>query len=166
MPAPCKLCHHPQRESFDAAIVLGQESQQSIATRAEVDRHSVARHRQHITPALAEVQRQRETAGAASALDRIEELYRDARQVLDAAKAGGQGSLTLSAIDRLTKLTELLAKITHELDESARVNVAVFNAETDQTFLAACAAIVAALEPWPDARLAAAAAIRELGAAS
>lgn len=162
MALPCSSCHHPDRAAIDAALVLGQESLRSLARRYGMDRASLARHRQqHVSPALARVATDREEAGPASALDRVQQLYDRARRVLDAAEEDGKASLTLAAIRELRQCAELLARLTHELDERPQVTVNVLASPEVQGILVA---ILDALRPYPEARRAAGAAVDALPA--
>jgi hypothetical protein len=170
MPAPCVTCADPRREEIDAALVLGQESLRALARRYGHDRSSLKRHAdRHLSAALVTVAADRETAGATTALDRLEQLYADARQVLEAAKAGGQGNLSLAAIGRLTNLVELLAKLTGELDDRARVDVTV-DLGSNPEFQRYAQVIASVVSRCSDCGPAVAAALREtraeLGAAS
>jgi hypothetical protein len=69
----------------------------------------------------------REERRAASLLDRVEELYEEARAILEATKAEGRHALSLSAIDRLNKTLEMIGRLTGEYDDrpTQTVNVLV-----------------------------------------
>lgn len=112
---------------------------------------AIRRHRiAHVTPALVSLAGGR--AGAISALDRLEELYGKARDVLDAAEEGGRLTLPLAAIKELRSLIELLARITGELDE--RPVQQTVNILTSPEWLRVQAAMLDALKPHPAARIA------------
>lgn len=144
MGKPCSSCSHEDRESLDRALVLGTESLRALAKRFHIDRHSLSRHASHhLTPALARVVDERMTAGPRSALERLEELHDEARAVLDAAKQGGQGQLSLQAVRELRGIVETIAKITGELDERARVQIVLTQTVEWQTFRDTLLAILA-----------------------
>jgi hypothetical protein len=128
----------------------------TIGIRHGVSKDAVRRHRAHISPALSRLVAEREEAGPASALDRLESLYRQASEVLDAARAGGQASLSLAAIKELRGLVEVLAKITGELDERP---VTVVNLAESAEWVQLRGLIMAALQPHPVAAQAVAVAI-------
>lgn len=122
----------------------------TVAERFGLSKDAVRRHNAaHVSPALARVAAKHAEAGPWSALERCEELYRRAARVLDAAEAEGRSALTLSAVRELRSCTELLARLTGELDE--RAQVAVVNLAESPDWLALRGAIVGALRPHPEA---------------
>ncbi len=131
--------------------MLTGESLRAIAIRVgTVSKDALSRHREHISPALARLAvAEREGAGALSAAVRLEELYGRASSVLSSAEAEGKASLSLAAIRELRGLVELLAKITGELDE--RPQVQILNLSAAPEWLQVRGALMAALQPYPDA---------------
>lgn len=153
----CSICTHDELEAIDQAIVLGKQSYRDIARQYGVSKDAVARHRPHVSRSLSQVVAERQTAGATSALDRLEELHTRAMRVLDAAEKDGKASLQLGAIRELRGLVETLAKITGELDE--RSTVQVLNVATAPEWVAIRGALMQALAPYPDAAQAVAVAL-------
>lgn len=132
------------------------------ARRFGLSKDSVSRHKAHVSQALATVVAEREQAGARSALDRLEDLYDRASRVLDAAESEGKATLTLQAVKELRGIVETLAKVTGELDESPKV--AVLNVASSAEWVATRAAMLDALQPYPEAARAVAARLVELEA--
>ena len=162
MPTPCVTCHHPERTAIDAALVLGNVSVRSLGKRYGMDRASLARHRgQHVSPALARVAADRAEAGPVTALARVQQLYDRAHRVLDAAEGEGKAGLSLAAIRELRQCAELLARLTHELDERPQL---VVNLAASPEWLVIRATVFAALGPHPQARQAVAGALAALPA--
>lgn len=162
MPRVCTVCSHEDREAIDQAMVFG-EPMRAIAIRVGgVSKDALSRHRAHISPALSRLVAEREMAGPASALDRLEELYAKASGVLSAATEEGKASLSLAAIRELRGLVETLAKITGELDE--RPTVQVLNVATSPEWLQVRGALMAALRPYPEAAQAVAGSLTQLEA--
>jgi transposase-like protein len=157
VPTPCVTCAHPDREEIDRALVLGAASMRALARRFGMDRSSLARHRQaHVTPALARVVAEREATGPRSALDRLEELHDLVhRHVHDSPE-----SLPVPLVRELRAILDTIARIRGELDE--RPQVAVLNLGTNPEWVAIRHALRSALAPYPDARVAAGAALGEL----
>lgn len=151
----CSICIHDDLEAIDQAIVLGQQSYRDIARQYGVSKDAVARHKPHVSRSLSQVVAARQTAGATSAYDRLEELYTTGMRVLAAAEADGKASLQLGAIRELRATVETLAKITGELDE--RSTVQVLNVATAPEWVAIRAALVQVLLPYPEAAAAVAA---------
>ena len=151
----CTVCSHPDREAVDQAIVLGR-SNRAVARQYGLSKDSVARHRaSHVSSALRAVASEREQAGARSALDRLEELFDAASRILNAAQAEGKAALSLQAVRELRGLTEVIARVTGELDDRAQVNVV--NVSTSPEWLATRAAMLEVLQGYPDAAQAVAA---------
>lgn len=157
--ARCTVCNHEQRADIDAALAGG-TSDAEIGRRFGPSKDAVRRHRlAHLSAALKAVQQDRETAGAARAVDRIEDLYGKASRVLDAAEAEGKASLSLAAIKELRGLVELLAKLTGELDE--RPTVQVLNVAASPEWDALRGVVLGALRAYPEAGRAVALALTE-----
>lgn len=137
--------------------MLSGESMRAIASRVgDVSKDALARHRAHISPALARIAERRAEAGALTAAQRLEELYGRASKVLQSAESEGKASLSLAAIRELRGLVELLAKISGELDERP---VTVINLAESAEWVQLRGLIMAALQPHPDAARAVVAAI-------
>lgn len=145
----CGGCAHPEREALDAALVSGQ-TDTAVAERFGLTRDAVGRHRRgHLSPALKAVAAERETAGARTALDRLEALHDRAERVLAAAEAEGKAALSLQAIRELRSTVELIAKLTGELDD--RPQVQVLNVTASPEWDALRGVVLTALRPFPDA---------------
>lgn len=157
----CTVCRHPDRPEIDRQLAGGM-SNLGIAERWALSKDSVRRHRAtHLSAALKAVQTKRETAGATKAVDRAEHLYEKASKILEAAETEGQGQLALSAIKELRATVELLAKLSGELDERPQVNI--LNVAASPEWLATQGRMLEALAPFPEARLAVAGALQDMG---
>lgn len=145
----CTICNHPQRGLIEQDMTTGMPNTKTAA-KWGLSKDAVRRHKgTHLSAALKTVISRRDTAGAASALDRLEGLHARAERVLSAAEAEGQASLSLAAIKELRGIVELLAKLTGELDE--RPTVQVLNVSTSPEWLATRERMVRALQPFPEA---------------
>lgn len=157
----CTVCAHPERPAIDEAVVSG-ESLRGIALRiGGVDRDAIRRHKAHLSPALARIAVEREEAGARSAAARLEDLYGRAEAVLTAAEQSGQASVSLQAVRELRQVTELMAKITGELDE--RPQVQILNLATSPEWVRLRSVLMTTLRPYPQALQAVASELVELG---
>jgi hypothetical protein len=124
---PCITCNHPDLAAIDRALVSGLNNQE-IARKYGISKDALNRHKlSHLSRATVKLAEKREDRRAASLLDRVEELYEEARSILEATKAEGRHALSLSAIDRLNKTLELIGKLTGQLDDrpTQTVNVLV-----------------------------------------
>ncbi len=120
-----------------------------------VSEDALGRHKDnHLPGKLVRAKEVRDLTEADALLRRMLQLEQRARQILDQAQASGDLKTALSGIREARNTLELLAKIAGELDERPVVNVLI--APTVQV------AIIAALEPYADAKLAVVAALKEL----
>lgn len=159
--ARCKVCSHQDRPEIDRQLVAGL-SNSGAGEKFGMSRDSVRRHRErHLSPALKAVATRRETQGVVKAADRAEELYGKAQGILESAEEAGQGQLALGAIKELRATVELLAKLSGELDERPTVNV--LNVSSSPEWLQIQSAMMQALQPYPDARVAVAGTLADMG---
>ncbi|WP_155838708.1 hypothetical protein [Arthrobacter castelli] len=157
----CTVCRHHDRPEIDRQLAGG-ASNLGTAEKFGMSKDSVRRHRErHLSAALKAVATRRETQGAVKASDRAEELYSKAQRILEAAEEAGQGQLALGAIKELRATVELLAKLSGELDERPQVNV--LNVQSSPEWLAIQGRMLEALAPFPDARVAVAGALEDMG---
>lgn len=163
MPRDCTVCNHPERVTLDAALVEGR-SYRDVARQFGVSKDAVARHhRAHVSPALVRVVERREARlaerGPASVLERLETLYERAVGILDRAEAAGQTAQELGALRELRGLADSIARITGELRETPAVAI---NVLASPEIVALTSALMRALAPFPEARVAAADALEQL----
>jgi hypothetical protein len=78
-------------------------------------------------------------------------------QILSQARAVGDGPLALKAIDRLQRQLELQARLLGDLDDRPQINVLI-----TPEWAGVRAALLGALGPFPEARLAVAGALAQL----
>jgi hypothetical protein len=163
VPRVCTVCAHDDRGAIDQALVLGQPLR-DIARRHGPSKDALARHaRAHVSPALAVVRREREEQGARTLLDRLEDLYRRADRILEAAELDAKPTLMLSAVRELRGLIEVIGKATGEIAERPQV---VVNVLGSGEWLKVRCALLAALATYPDARALVASRLLELEDAS
>lgn len=158
MPRPCTVCAHPDRDAIDRALVAG-EPNRRIAARRAVSEQAVRRHKDDHLPAhLARAHAADAEADADDLLARLRSLNRETADVLREAKGAKDHELRLKAIARAEKQIELEGRLLGELRDGATVNVLVA-----PEWVAARAALLDALRPYPEARVAVAEALAALG---
>lgn len=150
----CTVCTHPEHDEVDVAILSG-SSYQSVADRFGLSKPAVGRHvTAHLSPAavaLAESDRAPDLVG------KVEGLLQDVEDILDAAKAAGQGGAALAAIREARSTIELLARLSGALrGEGASVTI---NVATSAEWGRLRAALTDALGPFPAAAAAVSAAL-------
>lgn len=79
--------------------------------------------------------------------------------ILKSARDKGDHDLALRAIARAEKQAELIMKLLGELDESPQVNLTIVNS---QQWIDMRTVLLAALQPYPDARVAVAKALQQV----
>jgi hypothetical protein len=161
MPRVCTVCSSPDRDAIDAAIVSGAPSRR-IAVRYGVGATSIRRHaRAHLSPAIVAAQDAVEEERGQTLAERLEGLYVRAHRILEAAESGHSGTLGLAAIRELRGIAELLGRLSGELRPDSPT-VQVLNLQAAPEWVAARTALLDALAPYPDARLAVVEALRAL----
>ena len=151
MARSCSICSHPNRPEIEADLVRGTPFR-NIAERFGTSTGAVFRHRAHVSGTLAKARDAVEASRGDDLLGRVQHLVSEADAILREARGVGEGrnpELALKAIDRLTKLTELFARLAGELREGTTVNVAVV---ASPDWLALRSRILGVLEPFPAAR--------------
>ncbi len=158
MPRSCTVCTHPDRAEIDEALVAGESSYALAARYSSLSRAAIQRHGENHLPAkLVMAQAAEEVAQADTLLDQVRDLQRRALDILNKAEEAGELRTALGAIREARGNLELLAKLLGELDERPSVNVLV-SAE----WVMVRTAMMEALGPYPQARVAVAERLSEL----
>jgi hypothetical protein len=147
MPRTCTVCRHADRKAVDQALVAG-ETFRYVSQRYGLSLAALVRHRDDHLPV--HLRRAAEAQGLADALDLVNQIRAmngASIQVLEQARAAGDGELALKAIDRVVRQLELVAKAGGQIDERPQVNLYVL-----PEFVAVQTAIVEALGPYPEAQ--------------
>jgi len=159
VPRSCTVCAHPKREEIDRALVEGVSAAEISGRYRTVGERAVRRHRSNHLPAkLVMAQAAEEVAAADTLLDQVKSLQGRAYAILDRAEEAGELRTALSAIREARGNLELLAKLLGDLDERLVTNVLV-----STEWVTVRTAMMEALSPYPQARLAVAERLSELG---
>jgi len=156
MSRKCSICAHQQGQAIDEALVAGTASLREIASLFAVSQSALRRHKaRHLPAALAQAQEAQEAAHGDDLLNRLDKLTTEAHRIKDKAEKAGDYRTAIAGIRELVRIVEVLAKLRGQLDERAQINILVANPE----WLTLRARILTVLEPYPEARLALAAAL-------
>ena len=153
----CTVCTSPNRDRIDSELAGG-DSLPAIARRHRASTDALRRHKQnHLSPALARVAVERfgqESARDAfdSVVDRVESLVGRLERLLSLAEEKGALTGGSNVAREIRQSLELIARLRGELDD--RPVVTTVNVLATPEFAAAVTAILAATEPYPDARIA------------
>lgn len=156
MPRACTVCESPHRAKVDEGLVGGR-SALSMSKVYALGERAIGRHKlAHLSPALTAVVVKREERRAESLVDRLESLIAKIEQLVESSHRDGAAGQMLAAARELCGCIELYAKLTSEITErpSTVVNLLAAPEVTELV-----ARLLRALAPFPDARVAAAAAL-------
>ena len=157
MPRSCTICEHAEREAIDRALVTG-EANTKLSSVFAVSEQALRRHKgSHLPSRLVMAQAAEEVAQADTLLDQVRDLQRRALDILEKAEESGELRTALGAIREARGNLELLAKLLGELNERPVTNVLV-SAE----WVMVRTAMMEALGPYPQARVAVAEHLSEL----
>jgi len=154
MPRVCTICTHPEKPAINQALVAG-EPFRKIAQRFATSPDAVYRHKQdHLPAKLAQAEAAKETAFADDLLSQVKQLRGKAVSILMKAEAAGDLRTALLGIREARACVELLLEVEGELNRAPVVNILIA-----PEWLHARAVLVTALQPYPEARTAVAAAL-------
>jgi hypothetical protein len=164
MPRVCTVCGHPERAAIDAAVVAG-ASYRTIAHQFAVSRDALMRHKaDHLLAELVKAQHAEEVSRATDLLALAMERDAKALALLAKAEAGGDLKTAVSALRVSLVSVELLARLRGELNEQQQTTT--INVLLAPEWLTVRAALLAALLPYPEARVNVAAALAALESGS
>jgi hypothetical protein len=149
MPRVCSICSHGEAHAINVALVH-REPYRNIASRHEVSTGALQRHsKDHLPELLVKASEAAKVADANDLLARVEDLWEEAVAVLEAAKGDYDHRVVLAAIDRAGRQLELLARLRGALNERPVVNILI-----SPEWVAIRSAMMEALEPYREARVA------------
>ena len=159
MPRVCTICAHSKRAAIDKALVERQAFRH-IAARFHVSTSALVRHHDdHLPAALVKAQAAAEAAQADALLAQVVDLRDRALGILDKAQASDDLRTAVSAIREARGCVELLGKLAGQLKDAPTVNLILM-----PEWIQLQAAILGALGPHREARLAVAAALVDVEA--
>ena len=148
MPQTCSICRHERRKMIDGELIEGVPLR-DIARRYGVSKDALARHKsEHLPERLSRAKAAETVASADNLLDQLDQLRKRAMSLLDQAEAAGDFSTALRGVREARACLETLAEVSGELN---RQPVIVLTQHPEWVDLRG--RIVAALRPFPDARL-------------
>lgn len=156
MPRVCTICTHAEKEAINQALI-NSVSLRDIAGQFHVSRSALERHKaDHLPATMAKAKEASEIAQGDSLLDDLKKIQRATLNILITTYNGGAYETTLKAVREARGNLELMGKLIGQLEQQPTVNVLV----TSNDWLRLRAAILRALEPYPEARQAVSEALR------
>ena len=137
----CSICNHDRRQEIEHALLRG-ESHRVVAQQFTVSRGAVARHLKHISAALTQARKLGEVEDGKSIFIQLRELKIQAGQIKARADRAGDYRTSLLALREETRLVELEARLTGELNERPETKILNFTLDAEtarrmtETFLA------------------------------
>jgi hypothetical protein len=141
MPRTCAVCGRTERDEIDQALLAG-EPLRNIAKRVSLSVASLFRHKAHLSETLKKSREAAEVSRADSLIDQLERLKEDARRIQEKAEAAKDFRGALAGVRELTRLVELAARLSGELNERPETKIlnVTFDPQTAkriaETFLA------------------------------
>lgn len=159
MPQRCTTCDHADRAAIDAALVEGTVSNRKIAAHFGVSEQAIRRHKaEHLPAALADAETAQRVARADTLIVRVDRLSSRMERLLDKAEAGDRFADAAALSREVRGCVELLAKLSGQLRDGPTIYI---NSPQVQIYTTA---LLQALAPWPEARIAAARALELIDA--
>jgi hypothetical protein len=157
MPRVCSVCSHPDRAEIDRAALAG-TSYRAITRQYGIGKDAVLRHKaDHLLAELVKAQEVKELADAETLVGEAKRYKARVAGIMDAAETGGDYKVAISAANSIRGYLDLLAKLAGLIDSRPQVNLVLA-----PEWLATRAALLAALEPYVEARVAVATALLAL----
>lgn len=156
MPPKCSICHHPEHEAIDRALVSG-ESLRNIAEQYSVSATALHRHKSHVPGTVAKAHEAGEVAEADRLLSTVRDLLQAAITTITQAEAGDDLRTKLAAIREARETAKLLLEVNGKLQTAP-----TFNLVLAPEWVEVRTVVLQALGPYPDARLAVAGALEKV----
>jgi hypothetical protein len=148
VPRVCTVCTHPQRSQIDRELAGGAPHHELVAL-YRVSKDAVSRHSAtHLPAQVVKAQAAEDVKQALDVLQQLKAINGATLQILQQARAVGDGDLALRAIDRIQRQIELQARLLGELDDRPQLNLVV-----SPEWQGLRQAVLVALVPYPEARL-------------
>ncbi len=153
----CTTCAHAERPAIDLLLVNGRDVR-DVAERFGLSKSSVDRHRANHLPAeLAKAKAAEDVAHADDLLAEVQRLKARAFGILDKAEKAGKFVPAIMALREIRGCIELLAEMAQAIDRRPTVNLLVA-----PEWVHTRTALLDALRPYPEARIAVAARLEAL----
>ena len=155
MPRRCSCCSHTQLVAIDRAIVGG-ESYRGIARRFKLGTDAVERHAgAHVSEAISRARDVAAVVHGDTMLRDVTALRQQAAELGKQAETNGDLRTALMAVRELTRITELVARLSLEARTCLNQDIG-----SHPVWHAVAANIFTALEPFPAAKAAVMATVR------
>ncbi len=155
MPRVCTICTHPEKEAINQALVTG-EPFRHIAARYGTSTGALQRHKADDLPSImVKSEEAREVAHADDLVWQIKQLRNKAIGILGKAETAGDLKTALMGVREARACIELLAEMEGEINRRP-----VFNLYMSAEWIEVRAVLLHALGDFPEARAAAALALR------
>jgi hypothetical protein len=159
MPRRCTVCAHEEGEAINKALSDPSRAISKIAAEYRVSEDALSRHKaNHLLPEMRNKMASDPELRDVDILAEMKSLYQRMKGHLEAVETTENWQAIKAFHSEARHDLELLAKLLGELDERPQVNILVSSPE----WIAARAALLEALGPYPEARTAVAGRLLQL----
>lgn len=153
----CSICSHPERAKIERDILNGRVYRE-ITGEYGMSRSAISRHKlEHMPKAVQAAEQKEWVDSGTNIIQEIEELRQQAQIIKDKAEEAQDYRTALAGIREMLRIVELLAKLRGELDEAPKVNILAL-----PQWSGVQSTLLRALQPYPEARIAAAKALEDV----
>jgi hypothetical protein len=121
-PNLCRACKHEKRTEIDKALLSG-EAPRQVSARYGLSTTGLQRHQKHIAPSLIKARDKIEIGKATSVLKFVHDLVEKGKWFMDQSEQKGDLRTAMTGLRELTRMAELLGKLTGEIDQRSETNV-------------------------------------------
>ncbi len=155
MPRNCSVCTHTEKEAINQALVAS-IAYRTIADRYGLSHQALMRHKtDHLPAIMVKSEQAKEVAHADTLVGQVQNLRNKAISILETAETAGDLRVALLGIREARACIELLAEMEGEINRRP-----VFNLYMSAEWIEVRAVLLHALGDFPEARAAAALALR------
>lgn len=158
--AKCTVCAHPRVNEINVALAVETVSMRSLATQYDLHEAAIRRHKKnHLPKEMVKARQVQEGLNADDVWKQLKNVNTVTLHILREAREQRDNDMALKAVARVERQAELIMKLLGELDESPKVNMLVVNSPQ---WVQIRSVLVNALQPYPEARIAVAAALEQV----
>jgi hypothetical protein len=124
MPRTCTVCTSLHREVVDKTLVRGEDPFRTIADRFGLSTTALKRHKaEHLPQTIVKARESEDVAHAIDIIRQLKAINGATLQILNEARAAGNGELVLKAVDRVERQITLQAKLLGDLSDQPQINI-------------------------------------------
>ena len=151
MAKTCTVCKHVDAESITLELLRG-EPVRKVGDKYGFSPSAIQRHKGHIPKRLPAEIAEQEVVEIKTALLQMRELERRADLIYRQAAIDSEPKLALQCLKEMREIASVYARITGELSKQSTVTHQHVHLHQSPEWVSMRSAMLAALQPYPDAR--------------